>query len=96
MDTKRCVGPQKQPTLCFECQNSVPNKTRGCEWSRYGKPVPGWTAIPTLLHRHNSCPNSFHVVKCPQYDPDPPRPWAPDTTSGGFPIIPRSKEEYAV
>ena len=96
MEATRRKLPRYHPTLCFDCQNAVPNKTRGCEWSRYGQPVPGWTAHPTLIRTHDSCPNSFCVVKCPKYDPDPPRPWAPDLTSKGLPIFPRSKEEFAV
>lgn len=81
-------------TLCFECQNSVPSRTRGCEWSRNFQPVPGWNAEPTF--KDNGKIPSYHVITCPKYIPDPPRPWAPDLGYGHIPIVPRPQEEYAV
>ena len=88
------VNTRFRYTLCLECQNAVPSRTRGCEWSREFKPVPGWTAEPTI--KDGGAYNSFHVHKCPKYTPDPPRPWAPDVGTSRVPIVPRSKEEYAV
>ena len=50
-------------TLCFTCENAVPSKCRGCEWSRTSQPVPGWTAIPTTPMGMPS----FCVIECPKY-----------------------------
>ncbi len=67
----------KQDTICWGCANAVPNnKGRGCEWSKYKKPVDGWVAVPTVvagarLHddTFQQIP-SFKVEECPKYVSD--------------------------
>lgn len=63
-------------TLCWRCRNAVPDPDgrQGCSWSRDFEPVKGWTAVPQLL----KCPDkddaeTFHVVSCPEFVPDPPQ-----------------------
>lgn len=53
-------------TLCEMCENAVPSKTRGCEWSRDLEPVPGWDAMPTI----NNGIRSFKVIACPKHIPE--------------------------
>lgn len=53
-------------TLCEVCENAVPSKTRGCEWSRNFEPVPGWEATQTV---NNGIP-SFKVIACPKHIPE--------------------------
>lgn len=43
----------KIPTLCWFCQNAVPdNDGHGCEWSRHGNPVDGWDVMPSRLRNY--------------------------------------------
>lgn len=70
----------KQPvsvsTLCFDCVNAVPTPdgTRGCEWSRCFRPVPGWEAKrnDVRIQSGNTNPpvrmvESYRVRKCPKF-----------------------------
>lgn len=58
---------QFMPTLCWDCKNYM----NGCSWAREGKPVEGWTAIPTVKQQHNHDPlHSFLVLKCPEFEAD--------------------------
>lgn len=66
-------------TLCWGCQHAVPNYdgTRGCSWSREGKPVEGWTAEPSKI-KHSDASGigycrSYHVISCPQFLADEKR-----------------------
>lgn len=59
-------------TLCWECANSVPDKSgkRGCAWSRSFKPVPGWDADETWLYgskRDRRSVQSYNVRQCPEF-----------------------------
>lgn len=55
----------KEQTLCWECKKSIGH----CNWSRYLKPVPGWTATSTTIRYSNTCDESYCVVACPEYEP---------------------------
>ena len=59
-------GFPKSGSLCWECQNAVPDRIRGCNWSRHLKPVEGWTAVTT--DRNNQ--QSKCVIDCPEFVPD--------------------------
>lgn len=68
-ERKHCDG-----TLCWHCQNSVPSAdgSKGCEWSLYLQPVPGWDAIPRTIRNRvkkgeSSITKSFHVISCPRF-----------------------------
>lgn len=55
----------KANELCFHCDNAC----GGCNWSRAFRPVPGWTAEPTLLRtdrRAGTC-SSYHITACPEF-----------------------------
>ena len=44
---------------CWDCVNAVPDGQNGCSWSRYLKPVDGWTV--TKGER------SYRVMDCPAF-----------------------------
>ena len=50
--------PQKDQ-LCWTCKNALPRGKYGCNWSRWLKPVDGWTATPTK--------RGYYITACPQY-----------------------------
>lgn len=57
-------------TICWDCANAVPNLdgTRGCRWSREGKPVDGWDAERVDLKVfHNRFIESYYVRECPEF-----------------------------
>lgn len=56
----------KRPTLCWRCANAVPNppKGRGCEWSMFFRPVPGWSIAMHSLPNIGKAPS---VYQCPKY-----------------------------
>lgn len=63
--TKKC-----DRTLCWGCANAVPSyrKGTGCSWSKYFKPVEGWTAEKTeLTGGYNQKVTSYLVSECPEY-----------------------------
>lgn len=63
-------------SLCWTCQNAVPNKENGCSWSINFKPVKGWDAIrQDVMHnggkeRWTRPLESYKVRKCPCYKED--------------------------
>lgn len=59
-------------TLCWSCQNAVPDFKRGCgcSWSNYFKPVEGWKAIETEISVQNAKRRSYIVIECPMYKKD--------------------------
>ena len=67
----------KTPTLCWFCQNAVPdNDGHGCEWSRHGNPVDGWDVMPGRIRAKDSRggsteTKSYHVRECPEFVEDP-------------------------
>ena len=56
-------------TLCWTCQNSVPDKEHGCLWSMKLEPVPGWT-IHKYINSSNLGYERINVKKCPLYERD--------------------------
>lgn len=56
----------KGQTLCWTCKNAVPDMIgHGCEWSRSGKPVEGWTAEEDMILDKIE---SYKVIECPKYE----------------------------
>lgn len=74
-------------SICFDCQNACGR----CEWPAIDqktgkpgfKPVPGWTAEPSIIRTSGRKPaESFRVTACPKFKqlrkrPLPRRPGAP-------------------
>lgn len=66
--------PHRTWTKCWTCIHAVPNpkKKTGCEWTKCGKPVPGWDATKRSIVQ---CGGSslrkeiitYHVNECPKY-----------------------------
>lgn len=65
-------------TICWACGNAVPDEegTRGCPWSREGKPVEGWVAErrdilvqPTRPGGEKKRLESYCVITCPAFVP---------------------------
>jgi len=55
-------------TLCWYCKNATGN----CSWSSTFKPVKGWKAKPTKIKiNKDTRMSSYHVMACPEFDPDP-------------------------
>lgn len=65
----------KVPTLCWFCQNAVPDKDgHGCNWSRRSIPVDGWRAQKSRVHSQSTdmgSVESYHVEECPEFLEDP-------------------------
>lgn len=62
----------KQPTLCWDCINAVPEKGHGCSWSRSFKPVPGWVAKESKVYVKTEDGvkvgvESYCVYECPEF-----------------------------
>lgn len=65
-------------TICWACANAVPDEegTRGCPWSREGKPVEGWVAErrdiriqPKRPGEERRAVESYQVITCPEFVP---------------------------
>lgn len=65
-------------TICWACANAVPDEesTRGCPWSREGKPVEGWVAERRDILVQATSPGgekkrieSYCVITCPAFVP---------------------------
>lgn len=56
----------RRDTLCWCCKHVVPSKdgTRGCDWSRHAKPIPGWEADKGFRDGHVA----YHVHRCPLFE----------------------------
>lgn len=72
------VKVARKDTICWGCQNACGR----CPWSeKHAKPVNGWDAISTKVKMFSTrngnsvgnMVNSFIVLACPLYVPDPPR-----------------------
>lgn len=65
---------QKRQTLCWRCQNAVPDGPFGCSWSERLEPVDGWEAIETTANRYDGGAlrkvKSALVLDCPEFIPD--------------------------
>lgn len=62
----------KQSTLCWDCINAVPEKERGCSWSRSFTPVPGWVAKESAIYSktyesETVSIKSYCVMECPEF-----------------------------
>lgn len=70
-EVKKGQKPGKsKETLCWHCYHIVPNRsgTKGCEWSMYDKPVPGWDATETTLTvGMGNVEKSYCVHSCPKF-----------------------------
>lgn len=67
VDVPEKMESRKQ--LCYFCKKA----TGGCSWSRFFKPVEGWTAKPTVIHHgiYNGKPrnmDSFAISECPEFE----------------------------
>ena len=76
-------GLSGRGTICWKCRNAVPEGEYGCSWSRELKPVPGWTAVSHNIKVYPAWgrelgQESFKVVDCPEFIPDPPREEKPE------------------
>lgn len=49
-------------SLCWRCDRAI----GGCSWSRSFTPIEGWEA------QYNPTIKSYHVISCPEYEPDRP------------------------
>lgn len=65
-------------TICWACANAVPDEegTRGCSWSREGRPVEGWVAErrdiriqPKRPGEERRAVESYQVITCPAFVP---------------------------
>ena len=68
---KQAKRKKKKNTLCWKCRNAVPDYKSGvgCEWSRYFKPVPGWTAERgDISIGKNKRLISYCVIDCPKFE----------------------------
>lgn len=56
-------------TLCWCCKNAIPDGgLKGCEWSVYRQPVPGWEADKTVLSDQGGYKTWSYIVKrCPKF-----------------------------
>lgn len=66
--------PKLCQTICWSCANAVPDRAgkRGCTWSRYGRPVEGWTADAVMQYTSSSYKGnygvqSYRVRLCPKF-----------------------------
>lgn len=57
-------------TLCWCCKHAVPGENKGCEWSMYRVPVPGWNVDQSGLHRlsNGKLVHTYRVVSCPKFE----------------------------
>lgn len=55
-------------TICWACKRATCNPDRTCPWARFGKPVPGWDAEPTVISNSQDKMRSYLVKSCPLYD----------------------------
>lgn len=60
-------------TLCWNCKNT--NRFK-CSWfdPKNPKPVDGWTAVRRDTFAGKRQVESYHVISCPNYVPEDPRP----------------------
>lgn len=61
-------------TLCWCCANALPGvdretgHERGCEWSLYKQPVPGWDATREDIPMNDKMLRSYRVFDCPKFE----------------------------
>ena len=55
-------------SICWHCENAVPGNGRGCSWSRYRVPVPGWVSIDRKHKKISGEKCIGHKVQaCPEF-----------------------------
>ena len=52
--------------LCWTCQNACGR----CVWSKYGLPVPGWTATKNNIPENGEYSATYHIYAWPRYKAD--------------------------
>lgn len=62
-------------TLCWRCENAVPNieGTRGCSWSKAFTPVPEWWAEKRIIMYDGHPKTSYEVILCPEFIAEKPK-----------------------
>lgn len=74
---KKGIQGTKIPTLCWYCQNAVPdNDGHGCSWSARLEPVEGGRAVQSQIYSKDGGGDtrriaSYRVEDCPQFVEDP-------------------------
>lgn len=57
--------------ICWSCKRACGgcgSDGEECPWSRFGEPVEGWEAEPTVIVNDTGIVKSFQIKKCPMYD----------------------------
>lgn len=54
---------EEDKQLCWRCKKAC----GGCNWSKYLKPVDGWTAEPTIIKDSMGDIPSYMIKKCPEF-----------------------------
>lgn len=69
----------KTDSLCWDCANAVPDRRgHGCPWSRAGKPVDGWDAVPMgRMQQTGDLVDTYLVKTCPMFRSDVGEPGKP-------------------
>ena len=58
-----------QESICWHCKHAVPGKDKGCEWSRYRKPVDGWSAKEAARKKiTGEIYTAYRVLACPKFE----------------------------
>lgn len=57
------IRREENGQLCWKCKNAC----GGCDWSKYFKPVKGWTAQPTIVKDSMGDFLSYKITKCPEF-----------------------------
>jgi len=73
--SERPTGRASYPQPCWFCRKAVPlpDDPEPCPWAEKGEPVPGWLAVPEVIHE--KLPDrikelsTFRVMMCPMYKP---------------------------
>lgn len=61
---------QRHESICWFCRHAVPGKNKGCSWSRYRIPVPGWVSKDTIRRKpmtHEKY-TAHKVQACPLFE----------------------------
>lgn len=67
--SRHVKGKLPSESLCWHCKNAVPNYSgRGCNWSRFFKPVPGWDAPANFHQSHDRMTTGYKVNACPMFE----------------------------
>lgn len=66
---RKCFRIDNHVTICWKCQNAVPNPETGtgCCWMEDLKPVPGWEATKRYI---SDTGIAYNVISCPMFKED--------------------------